>query len=779
MMLKNPSDFANYVEQNYPRWSQAIGRITQVHSFAIFMEFDDGIQCIVRRREFSWEGQAQASHLFSPGQLLEVVVINTDQASQRLELSRRLVEKDPWQDFVNTGKTGQAVKGQVIRIMPYGAFVEIRPGVVGLVHVAEIAPWFVEQIEDVLWVGDYVEAEILSIDPAKRHIGLSIKKHLNRLEQKATQAVVTAYLNRTSGLTLSLGERLGLSASQLEHQTGVIDKLSGQKKRRLEKILIVDDEQTLTDQMGEWIHRLGYKVDTVYTGEAGIERSLSAPYGLIFMDLNMPGVDGLAAARQILAQHPATPIVLMTGADLIDEHHLAIEALKFADVLLKPFTPQDIEGLLSRIERNEQIKESYTLPNNQALAQEIGFFQRLTHSTGGTLTETLTLILTELKTETQAQAGAIFALDPTHHKVLLLAHTGLPLAFEQAKPHLSESPVKDVALEHQIIWEKDVKGRGAGRFRYLLPLLEIGSCIGVPVRTQGATLYYSLFLFHAQANYFSAYHLQRTLVTALVLQTTLEHYQIEQTMQASQRLFLAGQLSGGLAHEINNKLASIEFHTADLLRAFERLAQEYPQLANNLYYRDLQRATETIAQMNRSVLETARIFRTLMSSDELRWVNLNELIQQTLRLTQPLARKHQIELTSTLEPQLPRTLAIAVRLQQALHNIILNAIQQISGQRHETGMVNVTSRYIPTDAAYPLKIYITDDGPGIHRQHFEQIFNLGFTTRQADGTGLGLYISRGLIESLGGQLTIAESIILIGTTFLIELPLVTETESHA
>ncbi|MFN8455172.1 MAG: S1 RNA-binding domain-containing protein, partial [Anaerolineae bacterium] len=672
MMLKNPSDFADYVEQNYPRWSQAVGRVTKIYPFAIFMEFEDGIQGIVRRREFSWEGQAQASQLSSPGQLLEVVVINTDHAGQRLELSRRLVEKDPWQDFVNTGQVGQTVRGQVIRLMPYGAFVEIRPGVVGLVHVAEIAPWFVEQIEDVLWVGDEVAAEILSIDSAKRHIGLSIKKYLNLLEQKASQAMVAAYLNRPSGLTLSLGDRLGLSASQLERRVGVADESSGQTKRHWGKILVVDDEQSLTDQMGEWIYRLGYKVDTVYTAEAGIERTLTTPYALIFMDLNMPGLDGLAAARQILAQRPATPIVLMTGADLMDEHHLAIEAMKFADVLLKPFTPQDIEGLLNRIERNDQIKGSYTLPHNQALAQEIGFFQRLTHSTGGALAESLSLVLAELQTETQAQAVAIFALDPIHHKVLLTAQTGLPLAFEQAKPHLSESPIKDVALEQQIIWEKNAKGRGAARFRYLLPLLEIGSCIGVPIRTQGAMLHHSLFLFHAQANYFSAYHLQRTLVTALVLQTTIEHHHIEQTMQASQRLFLAGQLSGGLAHEVNNKLASVEFHTADLLRAFERLAQEYPQLTNNLLYRDLQRATEAIALMNRSVLETARIFRTLMSSEELRWLNLNELIQQTLRLTQPLARKHQVELTSSLEPDLPRTLAVAVRLQQALHNVILN-----------------------------------------------------------------------------------------------------------
>ena len=153
-------------------------------------------------------------------------------------------------------------------------------------------------------------------------------------------------------------------------------------------------------------------------------------------------------------------------------------------------------------------------------------------------------------------------------------------------------------------------------------------------------------------------------------------------------------------------------------------------------------------------------------------MNVNDIIHRTLRLLDPLARKNQVTLKSELDGSLPRTLMVGVRLQQALHNVVLNAIQQIAAGRDGGGRVDVVSEYLPDDSNYPIRIRVTDDGPGIHCQHWDPIFSLGFTTRRQAGTGLGLYITRGLIESMGGRISLAESVILVGTTFLIELPLI-------
>lgn len=772
-------DFARAVKDNYPRWSRVTGRVTKVRNFSVFVEFDDGVEGIVRRRELAWDGDVAPGDILSPGQRIEVVVINADHQNQRLELSRRLAEHDPWGDFVKSTRPGQVVRGRVNRVMPYGAFVEISPGVVGLVHIGEIAPWFVDQVEDVLWVGDDVQAEILKIDPAKRHVSLSIKKYLKRLEQEETRATIDEYVSRESGTQFSLGEQLGLSANQLKQQV-LGEPQEIRRERRPGSILIVDDEEALAELVGDWIYGLGYEVESVYMGEAGVERALRKDHRLIFMDLNLPDLDGLKATQRILAERPLSRIVLMTGASLADEHRADIESIDFAAVLLKPFTSREIEKLLERMEGGEQLDIDGDITQSRDLAAEMDYFQRVSRAVEGygTLTDILAQGLDELMGETHAVAGAVFEMDSVTRSVSLLAHSGASLDFERVRHQLSDSPVKDVILEQQVVWESDAADRGAARFRYLLPLIEFKSCMGVPIRAQD-DVRHSLFLFHGQANHFTSHHLQRALSSSVMMGASIERRVVERMMRSFQRLLLVGQLSSGLAHEVNNKLASVEFHTRDLLRDSKRLAEEGPEPTDTFLYRDLHRTAKTIADMNRSVLETTRMFQTLIKGEEPRLVNVNDIIHRTLRLLEPLANKNQVTLKSHLAEKLPRTLVVGVRLQQALHNVILNAIQQIAAGRDGGGRVDVTSEHIADDSTYPFKIRIADDGPGIHRQHFDPVFSLGFTTRRQEGTGMGLYITRGLIESMGGRINITESAILVGTTFLIELPLITKEMADA
>jgi signal transduction histidine kinase/predicted RNA-binding protein with RPS1 domain len=768
----SPDDFARAVEHKYTRWSRVSGRVIKVRQFGIFVEFEDGVEGVIRRRELSWRGNDSPKDVAHAGQSIEVVVIDVDHDNRRLELSRRLAEMDPWQGFVQTHRPGDAVRGQVVRVMPYGAFVEIRPGIVGLVHIGEIAPWFVELVEDVLWVGDDVRAEILGIDPAKRHISLSIKKHLKRLEREATRATIAEYVGREPGTQISLGEQLGISAQELERQVWG-EAETPERRRHAGKVLIVDDEETLAELLEDLIYRLDYEAESAYTGEAGVERALAGSYDLILMDLNLPGMNGLEAARQILAGRPESRIALMTGARLADEYSAEIQGIRFARVLLKPFTAAEIETLIGRLESGDDLGAEEDALHSQDLAAEVGFFQRVSRIVEGRgkLARALAEALAELLRETGAAAGAVFEMDRLTKTVTLLAQSGVPLDFEQFKHRLSESPVKDAILDRQVVWENDAAGQGAARFRYLLPLLDFESCVGVPIKAQD-DVRHGLFLFHPQADHFTPDHLQRALATSVMLGATIERRLVERMMRSYQRLLLVGELSSGLAHEVNNKLASLELHTEGLLRGFERLAREQPELAATFLYRDLNRTAETIAEMNRGVLETARMFQTLITGEEPRLVNVNEIIQRTVRLLDPMARKHQIALKSELAEELPRTLMVGVRLQQALHNVVLNAVQQISGAREGGGRIEVASRHVPDDAEYPIQITIADDGPGIHRQHFEQVFSLGFTTRREEGTGLGLYITRGLLESMGGSIRIAESVMLVGTTFLIELPLI-------
>src|SRR5574341_1450764 len=169
-------------------------------------------------------------------------------------------------------------------------------------------------------------------------------------------------------MQVSLGDQLGLSAAQLQRQVwGESEQV--QRKGGL-RILVIDDEEALADYIESWMYNVGYEAEAVYTGEAGVERALRNDYGLIFMDLNLPGINGLEATWRILAERPSSRIVLMTGAGLADAHSAEIEATPFTTVLLKPFTAQEIEALLERLESGDEAGRDQVLPQSESL--EIG-----------------------------------------------------------------------------------------------------------------------------------------------------------------------------------------------------------------------------------------------------------------------------------------------------------------------------------------------------------------------------------------------------------------------
>jgi signal transduction histidine kinase len=103
---------------------------------------------------------------------------------------------------------------------------------------------------------------------------------------------------------------------------------------------------------------------------------------------------------------------------------------------------------------------------------------------------------------------------------------------------------------------------------------------------------------------------------------------------------------------------------------------------------------------------------------------------------------------------------------------MLNAIQHTSMKMEKwpsgSGLLQVSSKWEPGEKR-PVQVRFSDNGPGIHRKLWDRIFDLGFSTRP-DGTGLGLYVARRLVESLGGRIALEESMVPLGTTFLVELP---------
>ena len=156
------------------------GKITRLSPFGAFVELAPGIEGLVHVSELGWSRVASPDELVSPGDMIRARVLSveqTDKGQTRISLSRKQAEGDPWQELEGKLEPGAVVTGKVRRIAPFGAFVEILPGIEGLVHLSEMA-WGkrVMNAGEIVAPGDEVSVKIKEINPEAKRISLSIKE---------------------------------------------------------------------------------------------------------------------------------------------------------------------------------------------------------------------------------------------------------------------------------------------------------------------------------------------------------------------------------------------------------------------------------------------------------------------------------------------------------------------------------------------------------------------------------------------------------------------------
>ena len=155
------------------------GRITRLAPFGAFMELVPAVEGMIHLYELSWSRVGSADEAVSPGDMVRVKVLGinkNDKGQVRISLSRKQAEGDPWQDAPARLNTGDVVQGRVVRLAPFGAFVELRPGVEGLIHISEMS-WSkrVNKPEEVLGAGETVSVKIKDINAETRRIALSLR----------------------------------------------------------------------------------------------------------------------------------------------------------------------------------------------------------------------------------------------------------------------------------------------------------------------------------------------------------------------------------------------------------------------------------------------------------------------------------------------------------------------------------------------------------------------------------------------------------------------------
>ena len=192
----NPWDM---VRHNYPIGARVRGKVRNMTTYGAFIELEEGIDGMVHVSDMSWTRKVNhPSEVLKKGDEVDAIVLDVDPSQQRISLGMKQLATDPWSDIDAHFRIGDVVTGTVTKITSFGAFVELKDGIDGLVHISQISEERVEKIKDVLKAGQQVTARVVKIDREERRLGLSIKAANYSSEQIAAETAAYEMLNRQS-----------------------------------------------------------------------------------------------------------------------------------------------------------------------------------------------------------------------------------------------------------------------------------------------------------------------------------------------------------------------------------------------------------------------------------------------------------------------------------------------------------------------------------------------------------------------------------------------------
>jgi len=152
------------------------GKVTSIKSYGAFINLGE-LDGLVHISELSWSRIEKVEDLLQVDQEIEVYVLNVNQGTGKISLSIKRLSNDPWSEIFNNYKVGDKIKATITRLMQFGAFASVKDGVEGLIHITELADQQVKYPEEIVKVGQEVQATIIRIDEKNRRLGLSLREN--------------------------------------------------------------------------------------------------------------------------------------------------------------------------------------------------------------------------------------------------------------------------------------------------------------------------------------------------------------------------------------------------------------------------------------------------------------------------------------------------------------------------------------------------------------------------------------------------------------------------
>lgn len=722
--------------------------VENVFSFGVFARLDDGTHAYIRRRELDLNADSDPFEVVQAGERLLGVIVGLSTSSGHLEISRRAALPDPWIAFTQSHKPGEVVVGEARRVTRAGVFVRVIAGVDGYLPLPEMAPWSVDRPEDLYWPGDKVEAVIQEISLPQHRLELSVRAHLAARE-RALAVYDGLFQNKTETQAHHPASKVrpayALSTLPDLHLAG--------------RLLILEDNEALRQSLATWFRRRGLEV--VCTGSLceAEQKCTAVDFDFALLDLNVPDGNGLVLARQLAGRTPVPNIFIMSSSDNLIECLDGLMKCKITQIFTKPLEMDEIQACLEQIAGGEhvQIFKPSTTGSLLFSASEPGTAEPRDDSPAS-LQKRIERTLVQVHKAVKAQQTILFRLEPDTQACSIQATAGEAILNRDQIYKLGISPVKDVLRNGSGVVEGRAQSDGKARYQKLLDLLPFESCLGLPLVVQGEPTH-ALFFFHPTVDAFTHYRQRDASAGANLITALLEEDAADRRIQALSPLLISGQLANGFSHEVGNQISALELEIIDHLAEQSDLAKDHHVLPELL---------ERVKQLKGTTISFQRI---LWSSDQITDCDLHTILEHAYHIVEPFARRNKTRIQIGFCPDLPLVHANPVGLQQVFANVLLNAVQQIGlkAEKHAwEGIRRVDVRTSVENVTGKIAVRVQDTGPGIHRHLWEKIFKAGFSTR--GGSGMGLFTSQSVLRQCGGSIIVEESLIPIGTTFLICLP---------
>jgi ribosomal protein S1 len=178
------------------------GKVTRVESFGAFVDIGGGVEGLLHVSNISRKRIESAADVLKTGDQVRAMILEIKEGGKRIGLGTKQLEADPWDEIGGRVGVGQVLTGKVVRLMEFGAFVELLPGIEGLLHVSQISKERLRRVQDVLKPGQEVSVRVLNVDPKQKRISLSRMDERGAVigsEDSVEGAVIQEVLDRQQG----------------------------------------------------------------------------------------------------------------------------------------------------------------------------------------------------------------------------------------------------------------------------------------------------------------------------------------------------------------------------------------------------------------------------------------------------------------------------------------------------------------------------------------------------------------------------------------------------